>query len=328
MKSIILPLVLVLSLPLLGQSPNKGVSVETIEKLEDGLYAEMVTNKGAILIALEMDKTPMTVANFVGLAEGTIESVKPLGTPYYDGLSFHRVIDDFMIQGGDPQGNGTGGPGYNFPDEFDSSLKHDSPGILSMANAGPGTNGSQFFITHKDTPWLDGKHTVFGKVLQGMDVVNSIRQNDKIENLNIIRKGTEAEAFQPTTESFQSMIQEIKDQEKAEFQARIDAELEAVNQRYKDATITDSGLRYIIKSAGTGSKPKAGDTVSVHYEGSLVSGQRFDSSYQRGEPITFPVGTGRVIPGWDEGILDMVPGEKRTLIIPTNWPMGPRVQAG
>jgi peptidyl-prolyl cis-trans isomerase A (cyclophilin A) len=287
-----------------------------LKELEDGLYAEMITNKGPIIIQLELNKTPMTVANFVGLAEGRIESIKPLGTPYYNGLVFHRVIDDFMIQGGDPKGNGTGGPGYNFPDEIDPSLTHDGPGILSMANAGPGTNGSQFFITHKETPWLDGKHTVFGRVIQGIDIVNSIRQNDKIEELNIHRKGEDAEAFQPDTATFQGMIQSVKDAEMSEFKARIEAELETVNSKYKNATVTESGLKYIIKSAGSGSKPTVGDTVSVHYEGTLISGEMFDSSYQRGEPITFAVGTGRVIPGWDEGILDMVPGEKRTLIIP------------
>lgn len=162
----------------------------------NGLYADMVTNKGKIRIKLEFKKTPLTVANFVGLAEGTKNSSRNKGVKFYDGLTFHRVIDNFMIQGGDPLGTGRGGPGYKFPDEFDPSLKHDSPGILSMANSGPNTNGSQFFITHKATPWLNGKHTVFGEVVTGLDVVNKIEKGDKIISITIIRNGTEARQFQ------------------------------------------------------------------------------------------------------------------------------------
>ena len=166
------------------------------EKLEDGLYAEMNTSKGIILLKLEYQKTPLTVANFVGLSEGTLpNSAKPAGKPFYDSLKFHRVIPNFMIQGGDPNGNGTGGPGYKFKDEFDSTLVHNRPGILSMANSGPATNGSQFFITHGPTAWLNKKHTVFGSVIKGQDVVNSIVQNDIIYHIRIIREGKEAKKF-------------------------------------------------------------------------------------------------------------------------------------
>ncbi|MCP4571317.1 MAG: peptidylprolyl isomerase [bacterium] len=141
------------------------------------LKAAIVTSKGTIHLDLFADKTPLTVANFANLA----------GRGFYDGLVFHRVIADFMVQGGCPQGTGTGGPGYRFEDEFDNSLRHDTPGVLSMANAGPGTNGSQFFITHVETPWLDGKHSVFGRVCaaEDQDVINAIESGDSIESVSI-----------------------------------------------------------------------------------------------------------------------------------------------
>ncbi len=165
-------------------------------KLEKGLYAQIETTRGIILIRLEFEKVPLTVANFVGLAEGKIQnSARPLGKPYFDSLTFHRVIANFMIQGGDPQGNGMGGPGYKFRDEFVPEFKFTGPGILAMANAGPGTNGSQFFITHVATPWLDNRHTIFGFVVTGQEVVNAIQQGDYMTKIKIIRKGKPAKKF-------------------------------------------------------------------------------------------------------------------------------------
>ena len=171
-------------------------AVNPQEGLDDGLYAKINTDKGEMLLKLEYEKAPLTVANFVGLAEGKLyNTAKEEGQPFYDGLTFHRVIGDFMIQGGDPSGNGTGGPGYKFQDEIDPTLKHNRAGTLSMANAGPGTNGSQFFITHKATPHLDGRHTVFGYVLKGQEVVDAIRQGDEINSIKIIRVGEKAKNF-------------------------------------------------------------------------------------------------------------------------------------
>lgn len=277
---------------------------------KDGLYAVLHTTRGDIVLELEMKKTPMTVSNFVGLAEGSFT-----GKKFYDGLKFHRVINDFMIQGGDPKGNGTGGPGYKFPDEFDPSLRHTGPGVLSMANAGPGTNGSQFFITHVETPWLDDKHTVFGHVAEGQDVVNKIKQGDTIESVEIIRVGKDAEAFRPTKESFESLVKAAGEKAanaKAEAQKVI---LQKIDEKYKGATVTKSGLRYIVRNSGAGdAKPKMGQAVTVHYTGMLLNGTIFDSSVRRGEPAVFHVG--EVIEGWNEALMDMRKGEKRTLIIP------------
>lgn len=187
---------------------GESISSEKLP-LADGLYAKLITSKGDILIKLEFEKTPLTVTNFVGLAEGTKDSNRGKGVRFYDGLTFHRVIPNFMIQGGDPEGIGSGGPGYTFPDEIDATLKHDVPGVLSMANAGPGTNGSQFFITHTKTSWLDGKHTVFGHVIEGQDVVNAIRQGDTIKNINIIRIGKKATAFKADQDSFDMLLAKL-----------------------------------------------------------------------------------------------------------------------
>jgi len=281
--------------------------------MQEGIYARFTTSKGQILVQLTHDKTPGTVGNFVALAEGNLEnSAKPQGTPYYDGLKFHRVITDFMIQGGCPLGTGTGDPGYKFDDEFVSELKHDGPGVLSMANAGPGTNGSQFFITHTATPWLDGKHTVFGKVVEGQDVVDTIAQDDVIETLAIERVGDAAQNWN-AVEAFRVFENaRAKREEEAKKTAQ-----EALDKLAAGFDQTDSGLRYKIIQKGSGAQAEKGKSVSVHYEGSLDNGQVFDSSYRRKDPITFTLGIGQVIQGWDEGIALLKEGDKARFVIPS-----------
>ena len=286
--------------------------------MQDGIYAKFNTSKGEILVKLTHDKTPGTVGNFVALAEGKMKNkAKPEGSRYYDGLTFHRVIADFMVQGGCPLGTGTGDPGYKFDDEFHPDLTHSGPGVLSMANAGPGTNGSQFFITHVATPWLDNKHTVFGHVEHGQEVVDAIAQGDLIQTLEIVRVGSEAESWdaEKAFKEFASSREERLAKEKKEAEAA----LEKVSEGFDK---TNSGLRYKILNKGNGPAAEKGKTVSVHYEGSLLNGQVFDSSFQRNQPISFQLGVGQVIPGWDEGIQLLQVGDKARLVIPSDLAYG------
>ena len=286
--------------------------------MQDGIYAKFNTSRGAILVNLEFEKTPGTVGNFVALAEGNLEnSEKPQGTPYYDGLKFHRVIPDFMIQGGCPQGTGTGHPGYKFDDEFHPDLKHDGPGVLAMANSGPGSNGSQFYITHIATDWLDGKHTVFGKVVEGQDVVDTVAQGDTIESIEIIRQGAAAEKFN-AVEAFRTFEGSREKRLAAEREAA-KAELDKLASGFDE---TASGLRYQIIQKGNGKKAEKGNKVSVHYKGQLADGTVFDSSYKRNSPLDFQVGVGQVIPGWDEGICLLNVGDKARLVIPSDLGYG------
>ena len=318
MKNIFLSLALLVGISCTSTNNNN------YNNMEDGIYANIKTNKGEITLKLEFEKTPLTTANFIALAEGKMKNKrKDLGTPYYDGIKFHRVIADFMIQGGCPDGNGMGDPGYKFADEFHPDLKHDKGGILSMANSGPGTNGSQFFITHKETPWLDGKHSVFGNVTQGMDVVNSIAQDDIMESVTISRIGSKAKSFD-AVKVFSS--EQIRLEKEAEKKVK---ETAAANKKLMEgATITESGLGYIMVKEGSGVQAENGKTVSVHYTGKLTDGTKFDSSLDRNQPIEFILGQGRVIKGWDEGISYLKVGGKATFIIPSDLAYGERGAGG
>ena len=306
-------------------------------ELDKGLYALIETNKGEIMLQLEMEKTPITVANCISLAEGNNPKVAAQysGKKYYDGLIFHRVIQDFMIQGGDPSATGSGGPGYQFDDEI-TDLTHSGPGILSMANAGPGSNGSQFFITHKETPWLDGKHTVFGKVIDGQDIVDLIAQNDTIHKLSIIRKGGEAKKFDAPEVFSKYFEDKIKvDREKAEKQAGImKLNQEKFNAQKAEATTTASGLQYFISEKGKGPKVSTTNNVEAHYavyfsDGILLETSnlktaeamdRVDPSRKAADayqPITADVNPdAAMIEGFKEGLRLLNVGDKATLFLP------------
>lgn len=279
-------------------------------QLADGLYANLHTNQGDVIVQLEFEKTPLTVINFVGLAEGTKESNIQTGKPFYNGLIFHRVIDNFMIQGGDPKGNGTGGPGYKFADEI-TDLKHDDAGILSMANSGPNTNGSQFFITHIATPWLDGKHTVFGHVIKGMSVVNGIKKDDFIRKVEIIRVGNKAKKFKTDEIQFkvwQKKYASVETQEQTEKKAVF---ANFVKTNYPNAKVATDGHYVQIDKAGSAIKPKIGDKVNAKLVIDLADGTNIRKA---DEALTFAAGKGVIIKIIDQSVLTMGVGEKRTLI--------------
>lgn len=286
--------------------------------MKDGVYAKIITDKGNILLSLHYRLTPGTVANFIGLVEGKIDNTfKSKDEPFYNGLKFHRVIPDFMIQAGCPLGTGTGDPGYKFDDEFHKDLKHNKPGILSMANSGKATNGSQFFITHIPTDWLDNKHTVFGEVVEGQDVVDQIQQNDLMNTIEILRKGEDAVNWNAS-----EVFNKFKNKKDRDLQDLVSKENELIKEMSKGYNETKSGLKYIILNKGEGDKPFSGDLVKVHYKGQLLDQTVFDSSYKRNEPIEFKVGEGQVISGWDEGIMLLNKGDKARFIIPPKLAYG------
>ena len=304
---------------------GKKMNAISAELQKDGVYAVIDTNKGDIVVELFYKETPMTVCNFVGLAEGTLDAAK--GKPFYDGLTFHRVIANFMIQGGDPDGKGTGGPGYRFPDEFVDNLKHNTAGILSMANAGPGTNGSQFFITHVPTPWLDGKHTVFGRVVKGQDVVNKIMQGDRMNSVSIIRKGSEAQKFTATQKDFNAYLAGATERAKQHAAQKREKYEALIKQKFPNAVKNENGIFYTIVKEGKGVKAQTGKTLSMKYKGSLLDGTVFDDSDMH-EPLKFVAGAGQLIAGFDQQAVQMAVGEKRTIVIPPELGYGSRGAGG
>ncbi|WP_428231583.1 peptidylprolyl isomerase [Flavobacterium sp.] len=331
----------------------KAPATKTVTKVapktdpNDGIFATISTTKGDIVVSLEYEKTPVTVANFISLAEGNNPNVKVerlKGKPFYDGLKFHRVINDFMIQGGDPDGNGSGGPGYAFKDEFVEELKFEKGGVLAMANSGPATNGSQFFITHKETPWLNGKHTIFGHVVSGMDNVNKIVQDDIMTKITITRKGEAAKKFN----AVKVLADDVKKQDakKAESQKVVTQKAAYFAATKAKATTTASGLKYVITKKGTGIKGAEGSNIYFHYAGYFEDGNLFDSSMssvakaygkydanrdaQKGYQA-FPFTVGKkdgMIPGFIEALDMMTDGEKAIFFLPSNLAYGEKGAGG
>ncbi|MFH6997103.1 peptidylprolyl isomerase [Flavobacterium sp. FlaQc-57] len=329
------------------KAPAAKVKAAAPANPNDGIFATISTTKGDIVVSLEYIKTPVTVANFISLAEGTNPNVKVeklKGKPFYDGLKFHRVINDFMIQGGDPDGNGSGGPGYAFKDEFVEELKFEKGGVLAMANSGPATNGSQFFITHKETPWLNGKHTIFGHVVSGMDNVNKIVQDDIMTKITITRKGVAAKKF----DAVKVLADDVKKQEakKAEGQKVVTQKAAYFAATKAKATTTASGLKYVITQKGTGIKGAEGSNIYFHYAGYFEDGKLFDSSIanvakaygqydanrdaQKGYQA-FPFAVGKkdgMIPGFIEALDMMTDGEKAIFFLPSNLAYGEKGAGG
>ncbi|MDR3311938.1 MAG: peptidylprolyl isomerase [Spirochaetaceae bacterium] len=300
---------------------------------KDGVFAIMQTSKGDVVLEFFYQQTPLTVVNFVGLAEGKLVAAK--GKPFYDGLKFHRVISkangdaqDFMVQGGDPKGNGTGGPGYQFPDEIVPSLVFDKPGLLAMANSGPATNGSQFFITIAPTDWLDGKHTIFGRVLKGQDVVNKMKTGDGITKVEIIRQGKDAEKFSASQEDFDRLVTAVQAENDKKDAAQQAAAMEQAADFIPGAAKSPDGIYHKTTKAGSGGKIGKGKKVSVHYRGRFLDGETFDSSYDRGKPLEFSTGEGQMISGFDKMTQDMTVGEKRSFVLPPNEAYGSRGAGG
>jgi peptidyl-prolyl cis-trans isomerase A (cyclophilin A) len=294
--------------------------------LPAGLFARLITPKGDIVIQLAYEKAPLTVGNFVGLAEGKLDAAK--GKKYFDGLSFHRVVADFVIQSGDPKGDGTGGPGYEFPNEIAPDLKYDAEGVVGMANAGPNTNGSQFFITMKAVPDLDGGYSIFGHVVKGMDVVKKIAQGDKITKVEIIRNGSGAKAFKADQAAWNARETPIKVGMKKAAEDKRAADLAAIKQKWPDLAADADGIYQKTLKAGSGKTPTSGQTVSVSYKGMLIDGQVFDQSDLHGGPVDFKVGVGMIIPGWDKVVMTMKKGEKRMIVIPPELAYGSRGTPG
>ncbi len=297
----------------------------------EGFYAELVTNKGTIVLQLDHEKTPLTVANFVGLAEGTIANqAYPEGTPYFDGSVFHRVVPGHVIQAGAPAKESINSPGYTIPNEIHSELSHGQAGVLGMANGGPHTNGSQFYITLGDRSYLDGDYTVFGRVWEGMEVVNTIVQDDIIQKIRIIRVGKSARAFRTDNESFQTLVIKTQENVKAEAEEKARMEASYIRIHWPEAATTPDDWKQVIVQAGQGRPAAQGVVLQVLYTGHKLNGDKFYSSADTGKPgrqppahpFPYTIGESRINPGIAQALREMKKGEKRVLILPAEHAYG------
>lgn len=306
-----------------------GVSC-TSKKYPDGIYAELHTNKGLIVLSLAHEKTPMTVASFIGLAEGTIKNdVFPEKIPYFNGTRFHRVVPGHVIQAGTPNTDGTAQLGYMFPNEIHPGLSHTRAGVLGMANGGPHTNGSQFYITLGDRSYLDGDYTVFGEVIAGMDVVFAIVQGDVINEVKIVRSGDVAGRFRADTETFQNLVVQVRKKVENQEKEKKARESAIIQDKWPGAIETDTGLMYIIASEGTGRVPGSGSKVRLRYTGEILGGTAFFSAGD-GQPneeppaedFVFVIDENEIHSGFDQSVARMRAGEKRIIIVPSRLGYG------
>ena len=317
-----------------GCAQNNKMEKKTMDALKgkEGVFAVLKLPKGEVALELFYKDTPLTVTNFVGLAEGTMDAAK--GKPFYDGLKFHRVISkangddqDFMIQGGDPEGTGRGGPGYRFADEIVSKYTFEKKGVLAMANAGPGTNGSQFFITVAPTTWLNGKHTIFGKVISGQEVVDKTLQGDVIEKVTIVRQGSDAEAFKASQADFDALNKAAVEKAREAKAKQYESQIKLIEKKWPGCQKSEDGIYYTVTKEGKGDVCGGGKNVAVHYKGFLLDGSVFDQSAGRG-PLEFATAGGQMIPGFDVMVQQMKVGEKRTILLPPDLHYGERGYPG
>ena len=291
----------------------------------DGIYAELETNRGTIVLELDFERTPLTTANFIGLAEGTITNQAfPAGHPFFDGTVFHRVVPGHVIQAGIPIGGETDSPGYTIPNEISPDLSHNRAGILGMANAGPHTNSSQFYITLGDRSYLDGNFTIFGRVIEGLPVVQSIQQGDTAQRIKILRIGKKARRFRVDNDSFNRRKIEVEQNVARMEEENKKKETEWIRTNWPDAIQSPQGSLFKITQTGTGAMPETGRTLLVRYSGLFPDGTSFCSTGEAGHPFRekegesflFVVGTTSITAGLDAALTDMRRGEHRTIICP------------
>ncbi len=308
------------ALLLLALAMALSVSCGGEPRLPAGIYARIDTTKGVVYAFLDYEHAPLAVANFIGLAEGSLDAT--FGKPFYDGLSFHRVQEGLLIQGGDPAGDGSGGPGYIFPDEYHERLKHDAPGVLGMAKYAPDTNGSQFYITIEAIPSLDGKYTSFGRVVEGMKAVKAMREGDVMKSVTIVRIGEEAQSFKADQAAWNAYLEQAAFAQIQRKQAQKEVDITQILGRWPELRRREDGFLVQVLKEGSGPTIRRFWLAKVSYKGMLSNGQVFDESSLHGGPIEFEVGSGQVIPGWDRMVMEMKKGEKRLVAIPPEYAYG------